>query len=451
MRFLKASLFTKFTQTKLYQTHSHPKLKKPRPNELLKHYLKTNTTFKSLTLFRDLIRKNTSYIDSFSLLYIIKTCTRKWAQHENRQFHTLVVKLGYETVIFIQTSLVQYYSAVGHVADAHRVFDEIQTKNVVCWTTLISAYVDNEKPQAAIELFREMQRENVDPDKVTLTVTLSACADLGALDMGKWVHKFIRRSVKLDKDLSLYNSLLNMYTKCGDLETAKVVFDSIENKDVTTWTSMITGYAIHGRANEALALFTAMTDSKIAPNDVTFIGVLMACSHVAMVDDGKRYFKIMVNDYGVKPRLSHFGCMVDLLCRAGLLQEAKDFILDMPMKPNAVLWRTLLSACSIRGDIDLAEETRGRLLEYDENLVGDDVIMGNIYASRGIWDKKEITRNRSNERRVPGCSSIEVGSEIIKFVAGDRDHPFACITYEVIDNLMGNMRGYVCSIDCCDL
>ncbi|GKC21856.1 putative pentatricopeptide repeat-containing protein, partial [Tanacetum coccineum] len=339
----------------------------------------------------------------------------------------------------------------GHVADAHHVFDEIQTKNVVCWTALISAYVDNEKPQAAIELFRKMQTENVEPDQVTLTVTLSACADLGALDMGKWVHKFMRGSVKLDKDLSLYNSLLNMYMKCGDVETAKLVFDSIENKDVTTWTSMITGYAIHGRAKEALVLFKAMADSKVVPNDVTFIGVLMACSHVAMVDDGKRYFKIMVKDYGIKPRLSHFGCMVDLLCRAGCLQEAKYFILEMPMKPNAILWRTLLSACSVRGDIDLAEETRGRLLEYDENLPGDDVIMGNIYASRGIWDKKEITRNRISERRVPGCSSIEVGSEIIKFVAGDRDHPFACIIYEVIDSLIGNMRGYVCNIDNCDL
>ncbi|XP_071717474.1 putative pentatricopeptide repeat-containing protein At1g74400 [Rutidosis leptorrhynchoides] len=343
----------------------------------------------------------------------------------------------------MQTSLVGYYSSVGNLADAHRVFDEMPTKNVVSWTVLISAYVDNQKPNVAIKLFRVMHMSNVDPDQVTLTVVLSACADLGALDVGKWIHKLIRTNKKLNKDLSLYNALLNMYTKCGDIETAKVLFDNIRDKDVTTWTSMITGYAIHGRAKEALALFKQMTDTKIVPNDVTFIGVLMACSHVCNVDDGKHYFKKMVHFYGIKPRMSHYGCMVDLLCRAGCLQEAKDFILEMPVKANAVLWRTLLGACSIRGEIDLAEEARGRLMEFEENLAGDDVIMGNIYASKGIWDKKEITRGRINERRVPGCSWIEVGSEINEFVAADCDHPFACMIYEVIENLMGNMRDYV--------
>lgn len=343
---------------------------------------------------------------------------------------------------------------MANLADAHQVFDEMPTRNVFCWTVLISAYVHNKKPHTALKLFKEMQMDNVVPDHVTLTVVLSACADLGALDMGKWIHNFIDGSEKLNKDLSLYNCLLNMYTKCGDIETAKVLFDNIKRKDVTTWTSMITGYAIHGQAEQALALFTKMTDSKvtkIVPNDVTFIGVLMACSHVAKVDDGKRYFKSMIHDYGLKPRLSHFGCMVDLLCRAGCLQEAKDFILEMPVKPNAVLWRTLLGACSVCGDVDLAEEARARLVEFEENLAGDDVIMGNVYASRGIWDKKEVVRNRVSERRTPGCSWIEVGSEITEFVAADFDHPFACKIYEVIERLMGNMRGYVCSFDSSEL
>lgn len=454
MRFLKSSslikiqnVFAKFPLTKPSQIHSHGHGRtKLRPNEVLKEYLKANATSKALVLFRDLIRKSTSSIDSFSLLYITKVCTRKSSPHEGRQFHTLIVKFGYEPIIFIQTSLISYYSAVANLADARQVFDEMPTKNVVCWTVLISAYVDNQKPNYALKLFRKMQMDHLEPDQITLTVALSACADLGALDMGKWIHNYIRRTKKLDKDLSLYNALLNMYTKCGDIETAKILFGSIKKKDVTTWTSMITGYAIHGQAKEALALFTEMTQTKIIPNDVTFIGVLMACSHVAMVDDGKRFFKKMTKDYGLKPRISHFGCMVDLLCRAGRLQEAKDFILQMPVKPNAVLWRTLLGACGIFGGIDLAEEVRGRLFEL-ENWAGDDVIMGNIYGSSGIWDKKEITRNRIIERRIPGCSWIEVGSEINEFVAADCDHPFACKIYEVIESLMGNMRAYVCSFD----
>ncbi|KAI3513377.1 hypothetical protein L1887_20708 [Cichorium endivia] len=452
MRFLKSSsliqihnVFAKFPLTKPSQIHSRRQTR-PSTNDVLNEYLKANATSKATLLFRDLIRKSTSTIDSFSLLYIIKVCTRKSSPHEARHFHTLVVKLGYNSNIFVQTSLVNYYSAVANLADAHQVFDEIPTKNVVSWTALISAYVDNQKPNTALELFRKMQMENLEPDQVTLTVALSACADLGALDMGKWIHNFIRRTKSRHKELALYNALLNMYTKCGDIETAKMLFNSIKTKNVTTWTSMITGHAIHGQAKEALSLFTAMTDAKIVPNDVTFIGVLMACSHGAMVDEGKRYFKIMTENYRLKPRVPHFGCMVDLLCRAGCVQEAKDFMLKMPVKPNAVMWRTLLSACSVGGDVDVGEEAHRRLVEFEENLVGDDVLMGNIYGFRGIWEKKEMKRN-CVDRRVPGCSLIDVGGEIHEFVAGDCDHPFGWKIYEVIESLMGNMRAYGCNFD----
>ncbi|KAL7618249.1 hypothetical protein Lser_V15G00524 [Lactuca serriola] len=456
MRFLKSSslihfhrVFPKFSLTKPSQIHSHGQTRS-RPNEVLKEYLKANATTKAIRFLRDLIRKSISSIDSYSLLYIIKVCTRKSSPYEARQFHTLVVKLSYNSIIFVQTSLINYYSAVANLADARQVFDEIPTKNLVCWTALISAYVDNQKPNTALKLFREIQMNNFEPDEVTLVVALSACADLGALDIGKWIHNFIRRSKNLNKDLPLYNALLNMYTKCGDIKGAKMLFNTIKNKNVTTWTSMITGHAIHGQAKEALALFTAMTDSKIVPNDVTFIGVLMACSHVAMVDEGKHYFKIMSEEYGLKPKVSHFGCMIDLLCRAGCLQEAKDFILEMPerVRPNAVMWRTLLGACSVHGDVDLGEEVRWLLGEFEENWGGDDVLMGNMYASRGIWEKKEMSRN-CVDKRIPGCSLIEVGSEIYEFVAADSDHPFGCKIYEVIQSLFGNMRAssYGCTFD----
>ncbi|KAL4559301.1 hypothetical protein LXL04_031439 [Taraxacum kok-saghyz] len=445
MRFLKSSslilfhkLFAKFPVTKSSQIHSHGQTK-PRPNEVLQEYLKANATAKAILLLRGLIRKNTSSIDSFSLLYIIKVCTRKSSPHEAQQFHTLIVKLGYQSIIFVQTSLVNYYSAVGNLPDARRVFDEIPTKNHVCWTALISAYVDNQKPNTALKLFREMQIEKLDPDQVTLTVALSACADLGALDMGKWIHNFIRRTKNLNKDISLYNALLNMYTKCGDIETAKTLFNAIKNKDVTTWTSMITGHAIHGQAKEAIALFTAMTDAKINPNDVTFLGVLMACSHASMVDEGKQYFNIMSKNYRLKPRVSHFGCMVDLLCRAGLLQEARDFISEMPVKPNAVMWRTVLGACSVGGNVDFGEEAWRRLVEIEGNLGGDDVLMGNVYGVKEMWEKKEKKRDFVN-KRVPGCSSIEIGSEIYEFVASDCDYAFSWKIYEVIESLMENMK-----------
>lgn len=317
-------------------------------------------------------------------------------------------------------------------------FDEIPLKNIICWTSLISAYVDNHKPSKALELFRLMQMNNVEPDQVTMTVTLSACADTGALEMGEWIHHaFVRRSKHgLNTDLCLSNALINMYAKCGDIVTARKLFDSTRNKDVTTWTSMIVGHALHGQAHEALQLFSEMNtrrrDKKkrssccafvIAPNDVTFIGVLMACSHAGLVEEGKCHFRSMTVDYGIQPREPHFGCMVDLLCRGGHLRDAYDFIMEMPMPPNAVIWRTLLGACSLHGELELATEVRHKLLNLDPGYVGDNVAMSNIYANKDMWNKKIVVRNQIKQSRAPGCSSIEVGHGVGAFVTADDNHP----------------------------
>ncbi|CAL5441774.1 unnamed protein product [Camellia sinensis] len=438
------------------KVHYHTLSKPPRPNQVLRKYLNSNSTTKALLLFRDLLRKNTSSIDSFSLLFVIKACTQKSLPIEGKQIHALVINLGFEPIIHLQTSLIDLYSGVGDISNAHHVFDEIPIKNVVCWTALISGYVDNQKPNKALQLFRKMQMGNVEPDGVTLTVALSACVDVGALDMGEWIHAYIRRKKELDIDLSLNNALINMYAKCGDIEIARRLFDSARKKDVTTWTSMIVGHALHGEAEEALRLFASMKrenrsgkknncdpgNGLILPNDVTFIGVLMACSHGGMVEEGKRHFQSMIEDYGLKPRLSHFGCMVDLLCRAGQLKEAYEFILGMHVKPNAVVWRTLLGACGVWGNIDLAAKARARLLELEASHIGDNVIMSNIYAAKGMWDEKIIVRAMTMQRRAPGCSSVEVGGEINEFVTADDEHYMKTEIYEVLEYLIKTMRDH---------
>ncbi|KAK1357713.1 Pentatricopeptide repeat-containing protein [Heracleum sosnowskyi] len=308
------------------------------------------------------------------------------------------------------------YSSWGNLYDAHQVFDEIPIKNVVCWTALISGYVGNKKSRQGIELFREMVKGNVVPDQVTFTVALSACADLGALDMGEWVCDCIRRQ-GLVLDLFLENALVNMYAKCGDIGNAKGLFDSMVKKDVTTWTSMIVGYALHGQAEEALRLYAEMTvdcrdgnrgnvGRSIVPNDVTFIGVLMACSHAGLVEEGKRHFKSMTDVYGLKVQPSHYGCMVDLLCRAGLLQEAYEFVMAMPKQPNDVVWRTLLGACSSSGNVELAAKAHHHLLTLRKGLAADDVAMSNVYAATEMWDERIIIRDQAKQRKAPGCSSV---------------------------------------------
>ncbi|KAM7475646.1 hypothetical protein LguiB_022889 [Lonicera macranthoides] len=452
MRFLKRFSLVQIQRKLLF--HTQPK--QERPNETLKRYLNSKSPTKALLLFANLLRKNTSLIDSFSLLFVIKACTHKSSLLEGKQIHALAIKLGYVPIIFLQTSLINMYSKAANLGNAYQLFEEIPTKNVVCWTALIAAYVDNQKPNKALQLFRKMQFCNVEPDQVTLTVALSACADIGALEMGEWIHSYVRRKKEMNTDLRLNNALINMYAKCGDIETAKVLFKRTKKKDVTTWTSMIVGYALHGQAEEALVLFAKMklenktvmttkrnvncTSRLIVPNDVTFIGVLMACSHAGMVEEGKRHFKSMTEDYGLKPRASHFGCVVDLLCRAGLLREAYDFVLAMPVNPNAVVWRTLLGACSTHGNVELATEAHLQLLKLEERVVSDSVVMSNIYAAKGMWDKKMAFREEMKHRRAPGCSSIEVESGVSEFVTADDDHPFGSEIYEVLLHLIENMR-----------
>ncbi|KAL2516080.1 putative pentatricopeptide repeat-containing protein [Forsythia ovata] len=452
-----------FRSRKQPRIHFHTHLQKERPNQTLKNYLEPNPT-KTLLLFKELLRTKPSVIDSFSLLYATKACIQKSLVREGMQIHNLVIKLGYESIIILQTSLISYYSSIGNLDDAYHVFEEIPSKNVICWTALIAACVDNQDSNKALQMFRRMQRVNVEPDQVTLTVALSACSDLGALEMGEWIHAYMRQKREFKTDLSLNNALINMYTKCGDIRTAKHMFDRTKIKDVTTWTTMIVGHAIHGQAHEALQTFAAMEEESkkmIAkkhrssrshlivpkPNDVTYIGVLMACSHAGLVEEGKRYIRSMIEDYGLKPRLSHFGCIVDIYCRAGLLSEAYEFILAMPVKPNAVIWRTLLGACGIHGYVELASVTHYKLLELEESLVGDDVVMSNIYAAKGMWDKKLMVRNEIKQRRAPGCSSIEVGNCIHEFVSADDNHPMANEFYMVLLHLVENMKTYGYDLD----
>ncbi|KAM6593896.1 hypothetical protein CsatA_001599 [Cannabis sativa] len=232
--------------------------------------------------------------------------------------------------------------------------------------------------------------ENLKPDEVTVTVALSACADLGALETREWIHAYVCHQKGLYTDLCLRNALINMYAKCGDVKAAR-----LQEKDVTTWTSMIAGHALHGQANEALDLFTKMKEARkyskssmIVPNDVTFLRVLMSCSHASLVEQGKHHFRSMMEDYGLKPRDPHFGCMVDLLCRAKLVKEAFDFVSKMPICTNSVVWRTLLSACGIDGNVELGTQIRQKFMELEPAHVGDSVSLSNIYATKGMWDKK---------------------------------------------------------------
>ncbi|XP_072980449.1 putative pentatricopeptide repeat-containing protein At1g74400 [Typha angustifolia] len=396
------------------------------------------------------LQKRPSSVDCFAILDLLKTSTNASCRIRGIQAHGFIIRLGFEPNIYLQTSLIRMYSETGYLTDAQHVFDEMTLRTAVTWTSLISAYVKNGMPKRALELFRKMQMEKIEPDPVTVTAALSACSDLGALDVGKWIHSYICRHWKdcINEDLILQNALVNMYAKCGNIQAARHLFNVAKQRDVTTWTSMITGLALHGQPKEALRLFAEMRtdliggshDLKIIPNYVTFIGVLMACSHAGLVNEGWHHWVSMQRDYGIKPKITHFGCMVDMLCRAGLIEDAYAIINRMPMLPNAMIWRNLLSACSLHHNIEIGSLARSKLLELEPHHVGDDVMMSNTCAIAGLWDQKLGIRKRCKRRRAPGCSLIEVENRTSEFAAIDRRNLRTRKLQDVIESIAENSK-----------
>eukprot|EP01018_Ginkgo_biloba_P016323 Gb_33311 [translate_table: standard] len=322
-------------------------------------------------------------------------------------------------------AMIAGYAQNGHIDEALDLFQKMPEPSVVSWTALIAGYTQNGYFAHALKYFKQMQLAGVKPNSVTFASILPACANLVALEHGKEIHENAVRS-GFESDIVVGNALVDTYCKCGSIKDARQVFDKMPKQNVISWTAMIIGYAMHGCGKEALKLFEQMQQSGTKPNHVTLVGVLSACCHAGLVDDGWRYFTRMSQDYHVTPATEHYCCMVDLLGRAGCLDEAHNFILKMPIKPDAAVWGSLLGACRIHANIRLGEHVAERLFESDPKNAAHYVLLSNIYAAVGRWDDAEKVRKMMNERRVekmPGCSWIEVSGKVYTFLVGDKSHP----------------------------
>lgn len=309
------------------------------------------------------------------------------------------------------------YAKQGEMESARRLFDEVPRRDVVTWNAVIAGYVSCGSNVQALEMFEEMRSVGEQPDEVTMLSLLSACTDLGDLDIGQKIHSALLEKGLGDLSILLGNALIDMYGKCGNIERALEVFKGMTNKDVSTWNSAIGGLAFHGHAEEAVNLFKDMLRSKIRPNEITFVGVLVACSHAGKVEEGKRYFNLMRSEYNIESNIKHYGCMVDILGRAGLLNEAFEFVETMAIEPNAIIWRTLLGACRIHGNVELGRRANEQLLRIRTNESGDYVLLSNIYASHGEWDGAEKVRKSMDDSGVmkeAGFSLIEANNISIK-------------------------------------
>ncbi|ESQ43783.1 hypothetical protein EUTSA_v10006495mg [Eutrema salsugineum] len=399
--------------------------------------------------------------------------------------HAQILLFGLHSDPFVRTSLLNMYSSCGDLASAHRVFDESVAKdlpawnsvvnayakaglihvarklfdemperNVISWSSLMSGYVTCGRNREALDLFREMQSPKpnqafVRPNEFTMSTLLSACGRLGALEQGKWVHAYIDK-YKLEIDIVLGTALIDMYAKCGSLERARRVFNALgSKKDVKAYSAMICCLAMYGLTEECFQLFSEMTSrNKINPNSVTFVGVLGACVHRGLIEQGKSYFAMMNEKFGITPSIQHYGCMVDLYGRAGLIEEAESLIASMPMEPDVLIWGSLLSGSRMLGDIKTCEAALKRLIELDPMNSGAYVLLSNVYAKTGRW--MEVKRIRHDMevkgiKKVPGCSSVEVDGVIHEFVAGDESQDDSEKIYAMLDEIMQRLReaGYV--------
>jgi pentatricopeptide repeat protein len=305
----------------------------------------------------------------------------------------------------------------------------MRQRDIVSWSTLISCLANNNLPAEALSVFQQMQLDQPDIvsslDGVIMLSVISAISSLGVLELGIWVHCFISR-IRLSMTVPLGTALINMYSRCGSIDRSVKVFDEMRNRSVVTWTGLINGLAVHGRSREALKAFYDMKESGLMPDGASFIAALVACSHGGLVEDGWRVFESMKNEFGIEPMLEHYGCMVDVLGRAGLLLEAFEFVEEMPLKPNSVIWRTLLGACVNHNHLLLAEKARERVNELDPHHDGDYVLLSNAYGGVGNWGGKAGMRNFMRQNRIvkePGLSFIHIDQVVHEFVSGDHVHP----------------------------
>lgn len=335
------------------------------------------------------------------------------------------------------TSMVLGYSRFGFLDVARELLYEIPEKSVVPWNAIISGCVQAKQSKEALTLFHEMQISNIEPDKVTMVNCLSACSQLGALDVGIWIHHYIER-FNISLDVVLGTALVDMYAKCGNIARAVQVFEEIPQRNCLTWTAIICGLALHGNARDALSYFSKMIRTGLMPDEITFLGVLSACCHGGLVEEGRKYFSQMSSKFNISPKLKHYSSMVDLLGRAGHLEQAEMLIKNMPMAADAAVWGALFFACRVHGNVLIGERTAFKLLEMDPKDSGIYVLLASMYSEAKMWKEARSARKLMDERGVektPGCSSIEINGIVHEFVVRDASHPQSECIYECLVSL----------------
>ncbi|XP_020090390.1 pentatricopeptide repeat-containing protein At5g44230, partial [Ananas comosus] len=434
----------------------------------------------SLRLF-SLMRRRRLPPLPFTFSALLKSAAAARSLPAGALLHSLALSLGaFPSHLFVANSLLAMYVACSDLRSARRVFDEMPlrdliswtslvvayarsgdmesaaalfasspAKDVVAWTALVTGYAHNAMPGEALDAFVRMRDAGVTIDEVALVGAVSACAQLGAVSRARWVWD-IAEANGFGTNVVVGSALVDMYAKCGLIDDARQVFDEMPERNVYTYSSMIAGLASHGRAYEAIALFREMVGAtNVAPNRVTLIGVLTACSHAGMVEEGRFFFAQMKDKYRIPRSADHYACMVDLLGRAGLVEEALELVKSMPIKPHGGVWGALLGACRIHNKPEIAKTAADRLFKLEPECIGSYILLSNIYASAGMWDEvskvRKLMRGRGLKKN-PAASWVEgIDGLVHEFFAGDASHPRSREIKKLLEELMGRLKlvGYM--------
>ncbi|KAK1260656.1 Pentatricopeptide repeat-containing protein [Acorus gramineus] len=373
-----------------------------------------------LRMIEERVRPNTTTVSS-----LLVACSRKSNLRHGKLVHGLVLRMAIELDLFIGCSLIDLYFKCGNVEYAKHVFKGMPKESVTPWNVMVSGFVMVGRYFEALEIYNAMGGAQVQPDMITFTSALSACSQLAALEKGREIHQCVIEH-RLKSSEIVMGALLDMYAKCGAVDEARHVFDDLPVRDLVSWTSMIAAYGSHSRAHEALEIFHEMRRSEVKPDGVTFLTLISVCSHAGLVDEGSHYFNLMKNEYMIEPRLEHYSCLIDLLGRAGRLDEAYNILQNNPnLGFDAELLWGMLSACSLHRNLELGEKVGELLIERDPDDPSVYIALSNMYASAGRWDdvgKLRVKIRKKGLKKKPGCSWVEVDKRIHQFFVEDKAH-----------------------------
>uniref|UniRef100_A0A7N0TP41 DYW domain-containing protein n=1 Tax=Kalanchoe fedtschenkoi TaxID=63787 RepID=A0A7N0TP41_KALFE len=385
--------------------------------------------------------------DSYMLVLILSAYTQLGGSSSMEWIHKYVVDVGMHRNVFVATCLLDMYVKYGDMEKARSIFDSMPEKDIVSWNTMIQGYASNGLPDQVLNIFSRMRDANLKLNCYSLVGVLSACASLGALEFGEWASSFIDRNEFLSNRI-LGTALIDMYAKCGSMPSAMTVFNGMKDRDIIFWNSILNGLAMNGYDQATFAVFGQFEKSGFRPNKNTFIGLLCACTHAGLINLGRQFFYSIKNVYSLDPSVEHYGCMVDLLGRGGLLVEADQLIKCMPMEPNAVVWGALLAGCRMFRNNQMAERVLVKLIELEPLNSGNYVQLSKMYSATGRWEAAANIRSSMIENgieKTPGYSWIEVNGVVHKFLVGDNYNPMSDHIYAKMEELMKDVRaaGYV--------